>query len=459
MLEGHKIREDGDIHADFTPVSIAEVESDVGSPSDRIVRKGGTFEAFAYRDYLLFWSGAFISNVGTWMQAAALGIVVWGFRRSEADLGIVNFAAQIPMLFLALPGGVLADRLDKRKLIIWSQVGLIAQALIIGWLYVTGHLSGSPITSLIWVSGLCLASGVLTALLFPAWQAIIPDLVPHHTLLNAIALNSVQFQSARMLGPLAASAILLAGLGMADIFWINAASFLFVIGAVWAFRTIPCAPKTATVPHDSSWASLTAGVRYAASHRLIGIVIVSTAIMTILGMPYLLLLPALADKVLGFKGAELQKVYTFLMAANGLGALSGALIVASMPHSIRRELLMRWSILVTALLLLAFAFTPWLWLSLILSALVGAGLLTTNSLANTSVQANVPNHLRGRVMSVFIMSFIGIMPLSAIAFGPLAQLIGPSAAIAGGALLLLAWAILLIARPALLTQSDTASPG
>jgi MFS family permease len=132
--------------------------------------------------------------------------------------------------------------------------------------------------------------------------------------------------------------------------------------------------------------------------------------------------------------------------------------VASLPGSVRRERLMRWSILATAVVLLAFAFTPWLWLSLALSALAGACVLTTNSLANTSVQANVPNELRGRVMSVFIMCFLGIMPLSAAVFGPLAEAIGTSWAIAGGALVLLAWALILVGRPGLLTE-ETQAPG
>lgn len=449
-----------DTRTDYAPGSVAEAEADTRTPPGRIVRQGGTFDAFRHRAFLLFWSGALVSNVGTWMQAAALGIVVWGFRRSEADLGIVNFAAQIPTLFLVLPGGLLADRVDKRKLIMWAQVGLMAQALGIGFLYVTGRLTpAAPVASLIWVCALGLAAGVLTALSFPAWQAIIPDLVPRPTLLNAIALNSAQFQSARMLGPLAASAILLAGLGMADIFWINAASFLFVIGALWMVRTMPHAAPAEKRPAEGSWASVAAGIRYATSHRMVGIVILSTAIVTVVGMPYVFLLPSVADKVLGFKGAELNRIYSFLLAANGLGAVAGALIVASLPHTIRRERLMRWSILATALLLIAFAFTPWLWLSLVLSALSGAGVLTTNSLANTSVQANVPNHLRGRVMSVFIMSFLGIMPLSAILFGFIAQVTGPAAAIAGGAAVLLAWALILIARPSLLTHDEATEAG
>jgi MFS family permease len=190
--------------------SIAEAESDTSSPTDDVVRHGGTFESFRHRSYTLFWSGALVSNVGTWMQTAVIGLIAYGFRRSEADLGLVTFLSQIPTLFLALPGGVLADRVDKRKLIIFAQVLLMFQAIAFGLLYVTGHLGAdTPVTSLALVSFLGLIAGVLTALSFPAWQAILPDLVPRSSLLNAIALNSAQFQSARMIGPLAAAGVIL----------------------------------------------------------------------------------------------------------------------------------------------------------------------------------------------------------------------------------------------------------
>lgn len=450
-----------DTRVDFAPESVAEAESDTGSPTDRIVRHGGTFESFRHRGYLLFWSGALVSNVGTWMQAAVIGLIAYGFRRSDADLGLVTFASQIPSLFLALPGGVLADRLDKRKLIIWAQVLLMLQAVALGVLYVTGHLGAStPITSLVLVSALGCFAGILTALSFPAWQAMIPDLVPRENLLNAIALNSAQFQSARMLGGGAALGIIaLVGheAGIADVFWINAVSFLFVIAALRAVRMSPHAPAKHEGPHaESPWKALIEGVRYAATHRMIGIVILSTLIITVVGMPYLFLLPSVADKVLGFHSRTgYTNVYTMLLTANGLGALVGALLVAGLPRSIRRERLMRWTILATAIVLLAFAYTPWLWLSIVLSAVAGACLLTTNSLANTSVQANVPHRLRGRVMSVYIMCFLGVMPLSALAFGPIAQAVGPSRAIAGGAVVLLAWALVLIARPSLLTHDQT----
>jgi MFS family permease len=443
--------------------SIAEAESDTSSPTDDVVRHGGTFESFRHRSYTLFWSGALVSNVGTWMQTAVIGLIAYGFRRSEADLGLVTFLSQIPTLFLALPGGVLADRVDKRKLIIFAQVLLMFQAIAFGLLYVTGHLGAdTPVTSLALVSFLGLIAGVLTALSFPAWQAILPDLVPRSSLLNAIALNSAQFQSARMIGPLAAAGvILIAGraAGIADVFWINAVSFLFVIAALWAVRTSPHATtKRASSEHEGAWTSLKQGVSYTVTHRMVGIVILSTAIISLVGMPYVFLLPAVADKVLGFHDkAAYTNVYNFLLAANGLGALFGALLVASLPTTIRRERLMRWTILATAIVLIVFAFTPWLWLSLVLSAIAGACVLTTNSLANTSVQANVPHHLRGRVMSVYIMCFLGIMPLSAAAFGPLAQVVGTSWAIAGGAGGLLAWSLVLIARPSLLTHDEPAA--
>jgi MFS family permease len=442
---------------------VVEAESDAGSPTEEIVRHGGTFESFRHRAYLLFWSGALLSNVGTWMQTAVVGIIAYGFRKSEADLGLVTFVSQIPALFLALPGGVLADRIDKRKLIIWAQIVLMFQAIAFGALYVTGHLDAStPIASLAWVSFLGLIAGVVTALSFPAWQAILPDLVPRPALLNAIALNSAQFQSARMLGPVAAfGVILVAGpvAGIADVFWVNAVSFLFVIGALLAVRVRPHEPE-AHAGEDGLgvWGSLTRGVSYAATHRMVGIVILSTLIMTLVGMPYVFLMPAVADKVLGFHGAAAYTPVNYmLLTANGFGALIGALTVASLPRGVRRELLMRWTILATAVVLVVFAFTPWLWLSLLLSSLAGAAVLTTNSLANTSVQASVPHHLRGRVMSVYIMCFLGIMPLSAAAFGPLAQAIGTSWAIAGGAMVLLAWALLLVARPSLLTPAEPGS--
>jgi MFS family permease len=435
-------------------------EANAGAPTQEVVRMGGTFEAFRYSAYSLFWSGAVVSNIGTWMQNYALGIVVYSFRHSELDLGLVNFLAGIPTLILAIPGGAIADRFNKRKLIGWSQGGLGILAAALALLYGAGRLtSAHPIEALVWVSAIGMGAGVMTALSFPAWQAMIPDLVPRPTLQNAIALNSAQFQSARLLGPLVAGAMVVAGAGMGEIFWVNAVSFLFVIAAVAVTRPqFAIAHPQQAKAGETAWHRLTAGVRYAASDHVIGTLIVTTVVITIFAMPYMMLLPAIVDKALlgpvllgdARKAAIAQQV-SYLMGANGLGAVMGALVVASLPKWVRRERLVRYTLLALSALLVAFSFSRSLWVSLPLSALAGAALLTTSSLANTSIQASAPPHLRGRVIAVYIMAFMGIMPISALLFGILGSAIGPTNAILAGAIVTMAWSLFLVARPGLLT--------
>ena len=452
------------------PQTAAGFEADVESPPQDIVRRGGTFEAFRFRAYSLFWSGALVSNVGTWMQNYALAILVYSFRSSQVDLGIVNFVAGAPTLLLGLTAGGLADRLDRRKLIIWAQLGLMVQATALALLFDWGRLSSHhAIEALLWVVFFGLVGGVFTALSFPAWQAMIPDLVPRENLLNGIALNSAQFQSARLLGPLVAGGMILVDLTVGDIFWVNAVSFLFVIAALWVIRPQFAQPRVSTAPaerEESSWRTLTVGVRYAREHSVIGVLILSTAVLTVFGMAYMMLLPAVVDHLLlpAARGAELvahsaaaaarqgliDRQTAFLMAANGVGAVLSALVVASLPASVRRERIIPWTLMLLAAALSAFGLSRNLYLTLVLSAIAGAALLTTNSLVNTSIQTRVPGELRGRVMSLFVMSFMGLMPFSALIFGFLGQAIGPGFAILGGAVVLFGWAGWLIARPGLL---------
>ncbi|MDH4140322.1 MAG: MFS transporter [Coriobacteriia bacterium] len=423
-------------------------EADVEAPPGRLIRQG-TFASFRFRDYRLFWVGSLLSNTGSWMQNYALAVVVYSFRSSELDLGLVNFVAGLPVLFLALPGGALADRIDRRRLLMVAQVVLMFQALALGVLYATGRLSSdNPVLSLVYVAVLGLVAGVAAALTFPAWQAMVPDLVPRDHLLNGIALNSAQFQTARLLGPLVASALLLLGSGMAEVFYANSASFLFVIAALAAIRLAHAQTETLSARRESggTWKTLTAGLRYARSNRLVGVLIVSTAIMTVFGMPLLMLLPAVTDKALG--GGALEVSY--LMAANGFGALIGALVVASLPKSVRRERMIPFALVAFGIILIAFSLSRTFVISIALSVLAGAGLLAVNSLTNTSIQAAAPPELRGRVMALFVMSFMGLMPLSSLVFGPLGEVIGPARAVLGGALVLTAWGLLLVARPGML---------
>lgn len=463
-------------------------EADVEAPPGDISRLGRTFESFKYRDFSLFFGGALVSNAGSWMQNTALGILVaYGLNQGSFALGIINFLSGIPVLFLALPGGALADRVDRRRLIIAFQWMLLVQASVLGYLALTGQLTAitgpgaeaHTLQALVWLGVLGIVAGIGSALTFPAWQALLPSMVPRKSLLNAIALNSAQFQSSRLIGPLLAGALIAVlnpgsvpaqfGPTMAWIFFINAASFLFVIAALWAIKPgrfsngngrdepgaagraagqagrKPAGPP-AGARREGTWKMLVGGVEYAWHNPHVGILLVSTAMMTIFGMPYMMLLPVIVKQVLHM--GEIQ--VTVLMAANGLGAVVGALGVAGFPSNVRRERLMPFFLLSFAVLLALFGLSHWYWVSVAISTVAGAALMATNSLTNTSIQASVPDRLRGRVMALFVMCFMGIMPISSILFGALGQWIGPAVAVFWGAVVLFFWALALILRPALL---------
>ncbi len=438
------------------------LEAEVEAPPQALGRFGGVFESLRLRDFALFWSGALASNIGSWMQIYALSIVVYDLRHSSFDLGLVSFVSGVPVLVLALPAGAVADRVDRRRLLIGLQSLLLVQATALGVLYNVGRIGPhDPGGSLLLIAGLGIAGGACMALGAPAFQSMMPDLVPRRLLMNGIALNSAQFQSSRLLGPLAAAGLVLAGAGMGEIFYANAASFLFVIAALWAIRFRPrAAADEAAAPggggpgregaRQVSWHALTAGLRYARDDRAVGTLVLSTAIMTICSFPFMTLLPAIMGHWLGYSGRELSRVVAYVMAANGLGALAGALGVASLPHTARRDRLIPVALGLLGVLLAGLALSRWLWLTLALSTLAGAALMGSNSLTNTSLQAAAPGHLRGRVMSLYVLSFMGMMPISAIASGSLGQWIGPARAVLVGAVLLLAWTAVLMSRPQLL---------
>lgn len=451
------------------PGGTLTIEADVAAPPQALGRVGGIFASLRFRDFALFWSGALASNIGSWMQVYALGIVVYNLRRSSFDLGLVNFLSGVPVLLFALPAGAIADRVDRRRLLMALQALLLLQATALGVLYNAGLVGPrDPARSLLLVAALGLVGGTGMAFGAPAFQSMMPDLVPRRLLMNGIALNSAQFQSSRLLGPLVAAGLVLAGAGMGEIFYANAVSFLFVIAALWAMRLRPpegpgAGPARGHRPppgegswRQVSWHELTAGLRYALGNRTIGMLVLSTAIMTICAFPFMTLLPAIVGHWLGYSGRELSRVVAYVMAANGLGALAGALGVASLPATVRRDRMIPASLAVLGLLLAGLGLSRWLPLTIVLSTLAGAALLASNSLTNTSLQAAAPGHLRGRVMALYVLSFMGMMPISAIAFGSLGQLVGPAHAVLVGAVLLLAWSAVLAGRPELLRGADAA---
>lgn len=417
------------------------LETETWTPEEAVIDEGlparaGTFRSLGHRDYRYFWIGALLSNVGTWMQMIALGaLVVFVLKRTAISVGLVNFASSLPVFFLSLPAGALADSIDRRRLLMWLQIPLLACAVALG------YLTQARIVTFPELLAITFAAGIATAFMFPAWQAMLPDLVPKSDLMNAIALNSAQFNSARLIGPALAS-LVLARLGYAAIFYINGVSFLAVVAAL-AFVH----PKQERRPRstDGVRRTLTEGLRYARANRCVGVYLLTVAVSTVFGFFYIYLMPLVAKSFsIGPQGLG------YLMAASGGGAVAGALFVARLRHDTRKDVLVKTSLIAYGVLLVAFAYSPTPWIAGGILVLAGASFLAVTSGCNTAIQAIIPPHIRGRIMSLFVLAFMGMMPFSSLLAGVLGEKLGVSAAIAAGALVLIAHGLLLTAKPSLL---------
>jgi MFS family permease len=421
------------------PADTPTFEADVSSPPRRILRQVTTFESFAHRDYALFFLGALLSNIGSWTQTVALGWVIYALTNSSSSLGIVNFLSGIPVIFLSIAAGSFIDHVDRRRLLIWAQFLLMGQALGFAYLNQTGHITIG------WIYALTLVGGVVSAFMFPAWQAMVPDLVPRSSLLNAVALSSAQFNAARLVGPMVTAGIMAAfaaneDLGITMVFAFNAASFLFVI---WALSVIRPNQAIQTRGGESVRQRLGAGIAYARQHPHVGMHLITASMLVVFGMTFMTLLPAIAVDTLGLGSTG----YSSLMVFNGLGALVGALAVASLPRTVRRERIIRYGLLGMALGSILLSFSHSYVLSSVVLVILGVAFLTSVSSINTNLQTAAPDHLRGRIMALFVVAFMGMMPFGSIAFGALGDLIGPGPAVLVGGVALLEWSAYLFARP------------
>jgi len=413
------------------------LEAEATSPEAEIVEEGTRrfrpFASLSYPDYRYLWSGALLSNTGTWIQTVALGWFIFQITRSEFLLGLVNFASSLPTLFLTLVGGVVADRYEKRSLLITSQAVLMTLALLLG---VLTSLNLANVANIIFIS---LIAGVAASFNFPAWQALIPELVPRKDLMNAVALNSAQFNAARLIGP-AIAGIIIAQLGVAYPFYINSLSFLAVILALILIKPRPVEKHKIT---ENIWQNLINGISYARSKTSTATILLTTGILTIFGMSHTALIPAIAEDVLNVGPSGLG----YLVAASGFGAVFGALLVASLSHTVDRKSLIKTGILSYSVFLFIFALSNTFIISLIAQVGIGVSFLVAISSANTSLQVSTPPKIRGRVMSLFVWAFIGFYPIGSFWVGSIAQLIGsPAALIINAAVLLLTSALLYIRK-------------
>ena len=392
--------------------------------------------ALRHRNYRLFFTGQLVSLIGTWMQSVAQSWLVYRLTGSSLLLGAVGFASQIPVFLLAPVGGAVADRRSRRALLIATQITAMTLAFLLAALTLSDRIR---IEHIFVMASLL---GVVNAFDIPTRQAFVVEMVGREDLPNAIALNSSIFNGARIVGP-AIAGVLVGAIGEGWCFFANAVSFLAVITSLVAIRVAPRAPAPAVA---SALAHVFEGFRFVARTRAMRALILLIGLVSLAGMPYVVLMPIFADRILRGGPSALG----LLMGASGLGAVIGALLLAA-----RRGLhgLGRWIALACAgfgIAITLFSFSRSLWLSCLLLVPAGFSLMVQMAGTNTLVQSMVPDALRGRVMAVYSMMFMGLAPLGALFAGWLADRIGAPSTVAGGGLCCVIGAAVFAARlPAL----------
>ena len=391
-----------------------------------------TFVAFKYRNYRLWYLGQLVSLMGSWMQMTAQGYLVFQLTRSPAYLGYVGFAAGAPAWLFMLYGGVIADRLPRRTLLIYTQSAMMCLAFVLAALTFTGLIRPWHIIVLASLMGVAMAFDV------PARQAFVLELVARKDMANAIALNSTMFNSANAVGP-AVAGLIYALFGPAWCFLVNAVSFTAIIVALLLMR-IDHEPEVSR--RVSTIAELREGLRYAFRTPMIRTIIIVVGATSLFGFSFATLIPAWAVKIL--HGDATTNGY--LQSARGVGALLSALLIATLSHYEIKGKLLTVGTFAFPALLFGFSFARWFPLSLLLMLGVGAALIQIMNLANALVQNLVADRLRGRVMGLYGLTFFGLMPLGALWIGTVAEHLGEPVAVVFGAVFSLAVAALVFVR-------------
>jgi MFS family permease len=396
--------------------------------------------AFTYRDFRVQWFGACTSSIGTWMQIVAQNWLVLSLTDSAFFLGLDAFLQQLPIMLFTLIGGVLADRYDRRRTLLASQYVQMSTSAALAVLMYFQAVEIWHILVLSFVTGLAQAFGG------PAYSSLVPMLVAKKDLPNAVALNSIQFNVARVIGPTLFGATLVAfratgwdePQAMNAAFALNALSFLVVIYTLMSLRVKHLPPATTGSMRDE----MKIGLSYVRHHANLVALIVLAAVTTFLGFAVLTFLPLFAQRVF-HEGAT---TYSQLMAWSGIGSVVGALIVAWLGKFPRMGLTSLSVQAVYGLLIIAFAMSRVLWLSELLLFLTGVALMVVFSTVTSLVQLIAPNEMRGRVMSIYMLAFRGGMPLGSLVSGYLATLIDAPLVIALNGALLIAVAAYFLVR-------------
>jgi MFS family permease len=418
------------------------LEPDVVRPLPRSLR------ALAFRDFRVFWMGAVGSSIGNNMQLAALLWVVAVATRSAAQVTLIAFITFVPLLLLGPVGGALADRFPRRRLLLVTQTLMMVQAFVLWGLWEAGLAS-------YWVLFVVsLAGGSFLALNAPAWQSITPELVPRNFFQNAVTLNSVQFNVARAAGPMLAG-LLIAWVGAGICFLINALSFVLVLVALLVMTSADTTPPAIHAERPGVLAGFAESVRYVRTQPGLRVAIATHGVFGLLAAPVVQLIPVLSVEVLDI-GSD---AYGLLLGSFGVGAVAIAFVIGALDERVLPSRLLGGGLALTALSVLGLGLAPGLVVGVLFMVAFGASFVTVIAIEHSAIQALSDDHIRGRVTSLWLMTFGTGLPLGTILMGVIADVVGVRAVlVAAGALVALALAAL-IARgllPKIDPQTSTA---
>lgn len=365
-----------------------------------------TFSALRHRNFQLFFWGQLVSLMGTWMQNTALSWLVYKLTGSKLLLGLVSAASSAPMLFLSIYGGSVADRHPKRRVLLCTQTGMMLLAFALAGLSAFGAITPA------WIVTISALGGVAMAFDMPTRQAFLVEITSATDLHNAIALNSAIVNGARVIGP-AVAGLVMAKAGPATCFFLNALSFVAVLGGLCLMRV----RRDHALSKGRSPGHIRESFRYVLGNRRLRIIFSLFAVVGIFGWSYSILLPALARDILHLQ----ERGYGMLLGANGIGALGGALTTAAFGTVYKPRRLAFTGLYVFSITLWILAVYPTYRVSMVCLCVAGWGMMLFFSTINTSIQTSVPDHLRGRVMGIWAVVFGGMMPVGSLQAGTLSQ--------------------------------------
>jgi len=381
----------------------------------------------AHRNFRLFWIGQTVSLIGTWMQQVGQGWLALELSNSAFVVGLVSAAGSLPILLFSLYAGVIVDRRDKLQLVKIAQVLLSIQSALLWWLVWSGRIT-IPL-----LVGLAALNGMISSVEIPSRQSMIVDLVGREDVVDAIALNSGGFNLARIIGPSIAAAVI-ASAGLAWCFGINALSYIAVIGCLVAIRLPAFIPAEKIVAAREGFME---GMAYIRSRRDITGIMGLIAVYSIFGLQYLTMMPVIARDVLHTGAGG----YGFLVTLVGVGALSGALVLAAFSARVRRGRLFMISALSFGALLFVFSLMRNITVAGFLLVFIGLTMMINGALANGMLQAIVPDELRGRVMAAYVFVYVGFTPIGSLIAGAVAHVLNVQWAIGGGAAIMLLYSL------------------